>query len=103
MIYGIRNGGSPYTHSLIKGIPTTQQRIWAIPHPLQTKMDDGDSENYLIGNVNRRLIFSSQLSQGVESSQRGNPIISQNSIDKSLDVRLLSQMDFYTPAVSVRS
>ncbi|KNB45922.1 WEE1-like protein kinase [Blastocystis sp. subtype 4] len=61
-------------------------------------MDDGDSENYLNGNVNRRLIFSSQLSQGMESSQRGNPIISENSIEKSLDVRLLSQMDFYTPA-----
>ena len=84
------------------GIPIAQSQIRVVPHPLQTKMDDGDSENYLNGNVNRRLIFSSQLSQGMESSQRGNPIISENSIEKSLDVRLLSQMDFYTPAVSVQ-
>ena len=83
------------------GIPTTQSLIGVVPHPLLTKIDVGDSENYLNGNVNRRLIFSSQLSQGMESSQRGNPIISENSIEKSLDVRLLSQMDFYTPAVSV--
>ena len=62
-------------------------------------MDEEDSQNYLLGNANRRLLFSSQLSQGVENSQPTNPLLNENSIDRSLDVRLLSQMDFFTPAV----
>ena len=62
-------------------------------------MDDGESQSFLGGNVNRRLIFSSQLSQGVENSQIATSLQNENSIDKSLDVRLLSQMDYFTPAV----
>ena len=62
-------------------------------------MDEGESQNYLLGNANRRLLFSSQLSQGVENSQPTNPLLNENSIDRSRDVRLLSQMDFFTPAV----
>lgn len=63
-------------------------------------MDEGDSQNDLLGNANRRLLFSSQLSQGIDTSDSANPILNENSIDKSLDIRLLSQMDFFTPAVS---
>lgn len=62
-------------------------------------MDDGESQSFLGGNVNRRLIFSSQLSQGVENSQIATSLQNENSIDKSLDIRLLSQMDYFTPAV----
>ena len=62
-------------------------------------MDEGESQNYLLGNANRRLLFSSQLSQGVDYSQQAPPLLNENSIDKSLDVRLLSQLDFFTPAV----
>ena len=62
-------------------------------------MDDGESQSFLGGNVNRRLIFSSQLSQGVENSQIATSLQNENSIDKSLDIRLLSQMDYVTPAV----
>lgn len=63
------------------------------------KMEDNDSDNYLLGNANRRLLFSSQLSQGFDTSQRANAATNENSIDKSLDIRLLSQTDFLTPAV----
>ena len=62
-------------------------------------MDDGESQSFLGGNVNRRLIFSSQLSQGVENSHIATSLQNENSIDKSLDIRLLSQMDYFTPAV----
>ncbi|KAK8795443.1 hypothetical protein WA538_004614 [Blastocystis sp. DL] len=61
-------------------------------------MEDGDNDSLSAGNAHRRLLFLSQLSQGVDGSQRGNPLVSETSIDKSLDVRLLSQMDFFTPA-----
>ena len=62
-------------------------------------MDEGENHNYLLGNANRRLLFSSQLSQGVDYSQQAPTLINENSIDKSLDVRVLSQSDFFTPAV----
>lgn len=65
-------------------------------------MEDNDSDNYLLGSANRRLLFSSQLSQGIDTSQRGNALTNESSIDKSLDIRLLSQIDFLTPAVSCR-
>lgn len=71
----------------------------SFPGIFKELMDDRDSQNYLFGNVNRRLLFSSQLSQGVESSQTVIPPNNENSIDKSLDVRMLSQLDFFTPAV----
>lgn len=63
-------------------------------------MDDGESQSFLGGNVNKRLIFSSQLSQGIENSQYVTSLQNENSIDKSLDIRLLSQIDYFTPAVS---
>ena len=74
-------------------------RCLSFPGIFKELMDDRDSQNYLFGNVNRRLLFSSQLSQGVESSQTVIPPNNENSIDKSLDVRMLSQLDFFTPAV----
>ena len=46
-------------------------------------MDEGESHNYLLGNANRRLLFSSQLSQGVDYSQQAPTLINENSIDKS--------------------
>ena len=64
-------------------------------------MDEGDSDNYLVGRSNRRLLFSSQLSQGIESSQPSHPVVPDMNNDRTLDVRLLSQLDFFTPAVGI--
>lgn len=64
-------------------------------------MDEGDSDNYLVGRSNRRLLFSSQLSQGIEASQPSHPVVPDMNNDRTLDVRLLSQLDFFTPAVGI--
>ena len=88
----------PHTHCENRAIPHTLCNS-CHPTPTQIKMEDGDNDSLSTGNAHRRLLFLSQLSQGVDGSQRGNPLVSETSIDKSLDVRLLSQMDFFTPAV----
>lgn len=72
------------------------------PKTIIMEMDEGDSQTYFLGNASRRLIFSSQMSQGTDNSFLGNPLPNDNSNDKSLDVRLLSQMDFFTPAVRIQ-
>ena len=46
-------------------------------------MDDGESQSFLGGNVNRRLIFSSQLSQGVENSQIATSLQNESIINSS--------------------
>lgn len=72
------------------------------PKVIIIEMDEGDSQAYFLGNTNKRLVFSSQMSQGTDNSFLGNPLPNENSIDKSLDVRLLSQLDFFTPAVRIQ-
>lgn len=72
------------------------------PKVIIIEMDEGDSQAYFLGNANKRLVFSSQMSQGTDNSFLGNPLPNENSIDKSLDVRLLSQLDFFTPAVRIQ-
>lgn len=76
-----------------------------IPQPSRLRqngidwMDEGDRENGLFGSDGKKMAYCSQFSQCPDSSQRTLTLNNDSGIEKSLDIRVLSQNDFCTPGV----
>ena len=62
-------------------------------------MDEGDHENGLFGSDGKKMAYCSQFSQCPDSSQRTLTLNNDSGIEKSLDIRVLTQNDFCTPGV----
>ncbi|KAK8826410.1 hypothetical protein WA577_007740, partial [Blastocystis sp. JDR] len=60
-------------------------------------MDEGDRENGLFGSDGKKMAYCSQFSQCPDSSQRTLTLNNDSGIEKSLDIRVLTQNDFCTP------
>ena len=76
-----------------------------IPRPSRLRqngidwMDEGDRENGLFGSDGKKMAYCSQFSQCPDSSQRTLTLNNDSGIEKSLDIRVLTQNDFCTPGV----